>query len=80
MLLREKSKSLRTGYCLISPGELKSYLLLTSVVKGEGKKSITGSENKTSCIRESSAIEEIQKEDQMAECHGLGVGKDLMWL
>lgn len=46
-------------------------------MRGEGKKSkcITGSENKTSCIRESRAIEEIRKGDQMTECHGLGVGK-----
>lgn len=46
-------------------------------MKGEGKKSrcITGSENKTSCMRKSRAIEETQKEDQMTECHGLGVRK-----
>ncbi|KAI1240799.1 hypothetical protein IHE44_0009242 [Lamprotornis superbus] len=51
-----------------------------TAVKGEGKKSkcIIGSENKTSCMRESSAIEEIRKEDQMAECQGLGVGKALI--
>lgn len=74
MLLREKSKNLRIRYCLISPEELKSYVLLTSAVKGEGKsKCITGSENKTYTIRESRAIEEIQKEDQMTECHVLGV-------
>lgn len=68
MLLREKSKSLRIGCCLISPEELKSCLLLICAAKGEGKKSkyitgYTGSENKTSCIRENRAIEEIQKED-----------------
>lgn len=74
MLLREKSKNLGIRYCLIPPEELKSYVLLTSAVKGEGKsKRITGSENRTFCRRESRAIEEIQKEDQMTECHALGV-------
>lgn len=77
MHFREKNKNLRIAHCLISPEELKSYLLLTSAVKGEGRKSrcITGSENKSSCMRKSRAIEEIQKEDQMTEFHGLGVRK-----
>lgn len=32
-------------------------------------------ENKTSCVRESRAAEEIQREDDMTKCSDLGAGK-----
>lgn len=51
------------------------FTYLYSEREGRESKCITGRENKASCIRESRAVEEMQKAGQMTECGGLGVGK-----
>lgn len=53
----------------------KELRYICSERRRQENKCITGSENKTSWVRESRAIEEIQNEDQRTECHGLEVGK-----
>lgn len=58
ILFRGGKHNLRVGHYIVSPNELNSCLLLNYTVR---EKAGRAGENKTSCVRESRASEEIWK-------------------